>query len=107
MYDYVWAIPTQAEHALRRDVSQDVLELLETAANGVKLGLLDCKDSALQAFSFDAASGELKPRTDTELCLIVAASSRSAGPFMSRDLQLGECAQTDTKFKRWVIKTGG
>ena len=33
VYDYVWAIPPQAEHALRRDVSQDVLELLETAAN--------------------------------------------------------------------------
>lgn len=33
VYDYVWAIPTQAEHALRRDVSQDVLELLETAAS--------------------------------------------------------------------------
>lgn len=82
-------------------------ELLETATNGVKLGLLDCKDSALQAFTFDAASGEFKPKTDAELCLIVAASSRSAGPFMSRDLQLGECAQTEPKFKRWVIKTGG
>ena len=33
VYDYVWAIPAQAEHAIRRDVSQDVLELLETAAS--------------------------------------------------------------------------
>ena len=33
VYDYVWAIPTQAEHAERRDISQDVLELLETAGS--------------------------------------------------------------------------
>lgn len=82
-------------------------ELLAPAANGVKLGLLDCKDSNLQAFAFDAAVGEFKTKTDPGLCLVVADSSRSAGPFMSRDLLLGSCADTDEKYKRWVIKTGG
>ena len=33
VYDYVWAIPTQSEHALRREVSQNVLELLQTASS--------------------------------------------------------------------------
>ena len=35
-----------------------------------------------------------------------ANTSRSAGPFMSRDLLLASCADTDEKFKRWIIKTG-
>lgn len=81
-------------------------ELLAPAAGGVKLGLLDCKNSDLQSFAFDADSGEFRTKTNASMCLIVAESSRSAGPFMSRDLQLGSCVETDEKFKRWVIKTG-
>lgn len=33
VYDYVWAIPMQAEQAERRELSQEVLELLEMAAS--------------------------------------------------------------------------
>ena len=81
-------------------------ELLAPAALGVKLGLLDCKDDNQQTFAFDAASGEFRPRSNAGLCLTVANTSRSAGPFMSRDLQLASCADSDEKLKRWVIKTG-
>jgi len=34
VYDYVWAIPTQAEHAERRELSQDVLDVLLGSAAG-------------------------------------------------------------------------
>ena len=77
-------------------------ELLNAASSGVKMGLLDCGGEG-QAFTFDADSGEFRPKSDASLCLVVGANGRSAGPFMSRDLMLESCASTDPKFKRWVI----
>ncbi|MEP0943872.1 MAG: ricin-type beta-trefoil lectin domain protein [Rhizobiaceae bacterium] len=77
-------------------------QLLNAAGNGVNMGLLDCGGKG-QAFTFDADSGEFRPKFDASLCLVVGANGRSAGPFMSRDLKLESCASTDPKFKRWVI----
>ena len=82
-------------------------EPLSAPKAGVKLGLLDCKSgSAAQQFSFDSAKGEFRPGQSTSLCLVVGAGSRSAGPYMSRDLALAACSATDGKFKRWVIRPG-
>ncbi len=79
--------------------------LLAPAAAGVTLGLLDCaKDATGQVFDYDAASMEFRPGADRTLCLVAGAASRSAGPFMSRDLALAPCASTDAKFKQWRIK---
>lgn len=79
-------------------------ELLELAGDGVKLGLLECGGER-QAFDFDAGSGEFRPISRSSLCLVVGASGRSAGPFMSRDLMLASCASTEPKFKRWIFKS--
>lgn len=82
-------------------------ELLDDAAAGVKLGLLDCDAAnARQQFSFDAATGTFTAEQDNALCLSVGDASRSAGPFMSRDLHLTACAATDTSLKRWIFKQG-
>jgi len=82
-------------------------EMLAAPKEGVKLGLLDCKSgSAAQQFSFDAAKGEFRPGQSTSLCLIVGEGSRSAGPFMSRDLALAAYSATNEKFKRWIIRAG-
>ena len=80
-------------------------QLLQPAADGVKLGLLACGGDG-QSFTYDVDSGELHPAADKGLCLVVAASSRSAGPFMSRDLQLSSCSATEEKYKRWIVKAG-
>ncbi|MYA95900.1 MAG: ricin-type beta-trefoil lectin domain protein [Nitrospinae bacterium] len=80
-------------------------ELLAPAAAGVTLGLLDCaKDAKGQAFDYDAAAMEFRPGADGTLCLVAGAASRSAGPFMSRDLALAPCTSTDAKFKQWRIR---
>lgn len=80
-------------------------ELLAPAAAGVTLGLLDCaKDAKGQVFDYDAAAMEFRPGADPTLCLAAGAASRSAGPFMSRDLALAPCASTGAKFKQWRIK---
>ncbi len=79
--------------------------LLKPAAAGVTLGLLDCaKDAEGQVFDYDAASMEFRPGADPTLCLAAGAASRSAGPFMSRDLALAPCASAGAKFKQWRIK---
>lgn len=78
------------------------------AAIGVSLGLIDCSDtSAGQRFEYRPETSEFRPITNVDLCLVVGASSRSAGPFMSRGLHLAPCASTDGKFRTWRIKGGG
>lgn len=82
-------------------------ELLGDPAVGGKLALLDCAaNSGRQTFDFDTAKGEFRVGGDQSLCLAVAPTSRTAGPFMSRDLVLARCEAADEKYKRWVIKGG-
>ncbi|MDE0030789.1 MAG: hypothetical protein OXU42_15470 [Deltaproteobacteria bacterium] len=79
--------------------------LTAPAAAGVSLGLVDCaKDSAAQIFDYDAKAMEFRPGADKTLCLVAGASSRSAGPYMSRALELAPCASTDLARKQWRIK---
>ena len=79
--------------------------LTAPAAAGVSLGLVDCKkDSAGQAFDYDSDAMEFRPGADRTLCLAVAATSRTAGPFMSRGLELALCASTGSKYRQWRIK---
>ena len=82
--------------------------LTAPAAAGVQLGLVDCsKDSARQSFDYDGKALAFRPGGDPTLCLAAGASSRSAGPFMSRDLELAPCASTDARLIQWRIKGGG
>jgi len=81
-------------------------ELLAPAEAGGKLGLLDCAaGSDLQKFDFDAARQEIRASGNPDLCLVVGPTSRTAGPFMSRDLMLGRCEATEDRLKRWVIRS--
>ena len=81
------------------------------AAAGVSLGLLDCSEaSAGQIFDYDVDAMEFRPGADRDLCLVVGAESRTAGPFMSRSLELApvrfnRChAQTVARQKGPVVK---
>ena len=81
--------------------------LLSPAADGVSLGLVDCSPtSTLQLFTYLRETSEFRPNDDDSLCLVVGATSRSAGPFMSRNLELAACDSTDAKYKQWQIKGG-
>ena len=79
--------------------------LLAVAAAGVKFGLVTCNVLAEnQRFIYDAAKMRFSPKADTRLCLAVGDYSRTAGPFMSRDLLLTNCASTNAKFLTWRIR---
>lgn len=81
--------------------------LLAPAAAGGSLGLVDCStDSTEQAFDYDSDAMVFRPGGDQTLCLAVGATSRTAGPFMARDLLVMPCLSTDAKYMQWHIRDG-
>ena len=79
----------------------------QPATAGTSLGLLDCSPaSAQQLFTYHADASEFRVESDSALCLAVGKTSRSAGPFMSRDLILADCQSTQAEYKQWNIKDG-
>ncbi len=79
--------------------------LHETAAAGGSFDLLDCSSTSVeQIFMYNAETSEFMPEDDHSLCIAAGAGSQSAGPFMSRILELAPCASTDAKLKQWVVK---
>ena len=81
--------------------------LTAPAAAGVSLGLVDCSDdSPEQRFDYDRGTLEFRPAGDEGLCLAVGSASRTAGPFMSRSLELAPCGATDARHKQWRIEGG-
>ena len=68
-------------------------------------GLSDCDDGdAAQHFDYDAETLSLRSAQDAARCIAVGADSRSAGPFMSRDLVWADCASADPILHRWIIR---
>ena len=61
-------------------------------------------DSIDQKFIYDKRSGEFRPKSNPNLCLAVAQTSDSAGPYMSRKLTLKPLLGTERKLKQWVIQ---
>ena len=69
------------------------------------LGLVDCDASAsAQWFTYDPDSMTIRPSEDETRCLSVGADSRSAGPFMSRNLRFSECSEAHIRFQQWVVR---
>ncbi|MCP9235235.1 RICIN domain-containing protein [Lewinella sp. JB7] len=72
---------------------------------GMKISLVESDPaSSEQKFIYDKASGEFRPRDNTELCLAAGSESDDAGPYMSRTLTLQPSESTDKKLKTWIIK---
>lgn len=67
-------------------------------------GLLDCQQNEpTQQFAYDAETMQFNIASDDTQCVAVAPTSIAAGPFMSRDLILASCADTDPSFMQWLI----
>lgn len=79
-------------------------ELCASYSGSLPLDLVECSDTAAQEFSYDEATGTIRPARDPEDCLVVGSESRSAGPYMSRNLDIKRCNETDDLLKTWVIK---
>lgn len=77
--------------------------LAAPAAPGVTLDLVDCTDADEQQFTLASDGQEFRPVSDESLCLAVGTESRTAGPFMARDLVLSDCETTEARLKHWTI----
>ncbi len=66
--------------------------------------LVNCDATAAdQRFVYDPQSRTIRTAGDDTTCLSVGQNSRSAGPFMSRTLELTECKTTDEALLEWVV----
>jgi hypothetical protein len=87
--------------------SEKCATLASSAAVQFSLGLVNCSSmSSRQLFDYNNQTSEFRPEGDHSLCLSVGITSQSAGPFMSRRLELAPCISTDPKYKQWRIKDG-
>lgn len=80
-------------------------EIVDAANTKIPFSLLDCvATKASQKFTYDPATREFHPSGKQDICITVSPASRSAGPFMSRDLRLEACTKAAAKYKQWIIK---
>ena len=79
-------------------------ELCASYTGTLPLGLVTCNEEPSQAFAYDDTTMTFRLGSDRDACLVVGASSRSAGPYMSRTLEVASCDQTDDMLKMWVVK---
>ena len=78
--------------------------LCASYAGTLPLSLLTCEDSKAQAFVYDDKTMTFRPKGNQDTCLVVGDQSQSAGPFMSRALEIASCDKTDDLRKTWIIK---
>ena len=76
-------------------------ELCAEATTSSTLALLPCSESSSQQFAYDPVSQEIRFETE---CLVSSPSSRNAGPFMARDLQIANCQETPKELKQWSVR---
>lgn len=70
----------------------------------IPFGLHDCSTDISQKFVYDAGTLQFRPAQDQSLCVAVAPDSRTAGPYMSRDLMLSPCSKTNPALVQWLMK---
>ena len=81
------------------------MELIAPGDPQIVFGLRDCSDGkAEQVFAFDPSSGHISPGNRPGDCVAAGTASRAAGPFMSRDLILADCASADPAVITWREK---
>jgi hypothetical protein len=72
---------------------------------GTRFGLIDCKKgSPFQSFKYISSTQEFRSNAIINGCIAVGKDSRSAGPFMARDLYIADCQSVEPKFRKWIIK---
>ena len=79
-------------------------DLCASYTGTLPLGLVACEDTEAQKFVYDEPTMTFRRESDQDNCLVVGDTSSSAGPYMSRTLEIANCEDTDDLLKTWVIK---
>lgn len=103
--DVQFAYDSEARRIVSVEFPGKCATLNESADAEVAFDLLDCAaTSATQSFNYDAEALEFTLESDRDLCLAAGAESRTAGPYMARDLELAPCASTAAELRQWIVK---
>ncbi len=103
--DVQFAYDSEARRIISVEFPGKCATLNESADAEVPFNLLDCDaTSAAQSFVYDAETLEFTLEGDRGQCLAAGSESRTAGPYMARDLELAPCASTDAALKQWIVK---
>lgn len=103
--DVQFAYDSEAHRIVSVEFPGKCATLNESADAEVAFDLLDCATaSAAQSFIYDADALEFTLESDRSLCIAAGAASRTAGPYMARDLVLAPCATTEAALKQWIVK---
>ena len=90
---------------IRSATYDDQCATLNAEGSKPRFGLVDCNpNDAAQAFDYEAETGRLSPRGQAGQCLAAGAESASAGPYMSRALDLVACDDTPKALRTWVVR---
>ncbi len=82
------------------------MSLIDPDNNKVPFGLVPCNsDDAGQGFVFDSNTGRIQLQSSPNMCVVVGESSRSAGPFMSRNLLLANCENAEAELSVCVYQS--
>ncbi|WP_299938391.1 ricin-type beta-trefoil lectin domain protein [uncultured Pelagimonas sp.] len=83
----------------------DYCASLRTTGEPTDFALVTCDEAASeQRFDYDPESGAIHPKDRPEHCLSAGQASRSAGPFMSRVLELTDCETTEPALRHWIVR---
>lgn len=92
-----------ADTGLIRSVAYDDYCMVYDPSQTSPLGLVICDGTHEgQVFEHNEA-GEITLKSDQSLCLAVGSKSTSAGPFMSRGLDMQPCADVPDAQKLWNV----
>jgi hypothetical protein len=99
------------QFSYRADTSQIVsvefegkcMELIAPDDPKIAFGLRDCaQDQVMQQFLFDKGTGRITPVSMPDSCVAAGDVSRTAGPFMSRDLIVAPCSSIAPELSTWI-----
>jgi hypothetical protein len=95
----------EVETGLIRSIAFPTFCMAHMPSGTATFALVNCDATAMvQQFGYRDKTGEIILAQDPSKCVVVGQQSRSAGPFMSRALDLLACAGTPETLKRWVVK---
>ncbi len=71
---------------------------------GSEFKLVRCRNKMMQRFTYNQFSNQIHLTGADNFCLVAGSESQTAGPFMSRSLELAHCVNIRPEYKTWTIK---
>ena len=103
--DVQFTYDAESLHIVSVEFSDKCVTLNENPERETDFALLDClTGDANQSFTYDDDALLFHPEENDSYCIAVGDASQSAGPYMSRALELVTCEESPLEQQQWIIK---